>query len=101
MPQTITYLLTKDMSHDGQTLSRVANAAMPPTSLCHRYAIGLPIPCSPSTPIHSNVGVSYHAPLWYSSNGEYHPPKSDFYFFISWDVEMQSLGDLQVNTTHQ
>ena len=95
------HTLEKDISQDGQTLSRLANAAMPPVALCHRYASASPTSWSPPSPIHPNVGISFHAQNWYSSNGEYHPPKLDFHLFISWDVEMQSLGDFQMKTPHQ
>ena len=101
MLQSITYPLIKDMSHDGQTLSRVANAAMTPATLCHRYVGESPPSFLPSTPSHATVGVSYHAPAWYSSNGEYHPPISYFYSCISWDVEMKPLGDIPMKTPHQ
>ena len=89
------------MSHVDQNLSRVASEALPLAALCHRSTSGSLASCSSTSPIQPMVSVYYHAPNGYSSNGEFHPPKYEHNLFISWDVEMQSPGDIQMKTTRQ
>ena len=89
------------MSHDGQTLSRVANAAKTPAARCHIFASILPVSFSPSTPIPPNVSASHHDQPWYPSNEDYPSPKLDFSSCIPWDAKMQLLGDLLENISHQ
>ena len=64
IPQSSTYLLIKVMSHDGQTLSRVADTTLPPAALCHRFARGFPTSCSPTSPTQPILSVYPLLHMW-------------------------------------
>ena len=72
MPQPITYLLTKDMSHDGQNILRVDNTTLHLVALCHRSTSGFPTSCLSTSPNQPMVSVYHHAQHWHPPNEEYH-----------------------------
>ena len=82
------------MSYDGQTLLRVANAAMPHAALYHKFASGSPASCSSPTSTQPPVDAFCHSSPWHSSHVGYHPTQPVPLLYMPCGVEMHFIGDL-------